>query len=363
MERPVGLRSGLESENMPLSYRISGALASPPGGGGNGPAFKVKAIATKMATQVCRPFPYPFPGWGSGTGTGTCTCTGGVESEVSMHGARMNRTGMVLATLIAAAGGSSAGEPLRLHPENPHYFLFRGKPAVLVTSGEHYGAVLNLDFDYAAYLDQLRDDGLNHTRTWLGTYRELPGTFGITDNTLAPFEKRYACPWARSSTPGYFHGGNKFDLTRWDEAFFARLRDFLSRASRCGVVVELNLFCPNYEESLWQASPLNATNNVNGIGNCKRDETYTTKHPDLLGAQEAVVRKVVGELRDFDNLYYEICNEPYFGGVTLEWQHFIAGVIADAEKDFPAKHLISQNVANGSAKVEKPHPAISIFNF
>jgi hypothetical protein len=270
---------------------------------------------------------------------------------------------MVLAALIATAGGSSAGEPLRLHPENPHYFLFRGKPTVLVTSGEHYGAVLNLDFDYAAYLDQLRDDGLNHTRTWLGTYRELPGTFGITGNTLAPHENRYASPWARSTTPGYFHGGNKFDLTRWDEAFFARLRDFLTRAAACGVVVELNLFCPNYEESLWQASPLNATNNVNGIGNCKRDETYTLKHQDLLGAQEAVVRKVVEELKDFDNLYYEICNEAYFGGVTLEWQHFIAGVIADAEKDFPAKHLISQNVANGSARVEKPHPAISIFNF
>ena len=29
--------------------------------------------------------------------------------------------------------------PLALHPENPHYFLFRGKPTVLVTSGEHYG--------------------------------------------------------------------------------------------------------------------------------------------------------------------------------------------------------------------------------
>ena len=48
-----------------------------------------------------------------------------------------------------------AWEPLRLHPRNPHYFLFRGKPAVLIASGEHYGAVLNLDFDYTAYLKEL----------------------------------------------------------------------------------------------------------------------------------------------------------------------------------------------------------------
>src|SRR5262249_37032455 len=69
------------------------------------------------------------------------------------------------------------------------------------------------------------------------------------------------------------------------------------------------------------------------------------------------------ELREFDNLFFEICNEPYFGGVTLAWQHHIADVLTAAESEFPVRHLISQNVANGSAKVETPHPAISIFNF
>ena len=29
-----------------------------------------------------------------------------------------------------------------------------------------------------------------------------------------------------------------------------------------------------------------------------------------------LVRKVVRELNEFDNVYFEICNEPYFGGVT-----------------------------------------------
>lgn len=37
--------------------------------------------------------------------------------------------------------------PIRLHPDNPHCFLWRGKPMVLITSGEHYGAVM--DFGYA----------------------------------------------------------------------------------------------------------------------------------------------------------------------------------------------------------------------
>lgn len=266
---------------------------------------------------------------------------------------------------VALAAFCVAGErPLALHPENPHYFLFRGKPTVLVTSGEHYGAVLNLDFDYERYLETLHKDGLNLTRVFSGAYCEPQGAFGIARNTLAPAPGRFIAPWARSDAPGYSGGGNKFDLARWDEAYFRRLRDFLETASRSGVVVEMNLFCPFYEEAQWKLSPMNSENNVNGVGKVARTDVYTLdKNGGLLAVQEAMVRKIVSELRDFDNLYYEICNEPYFGGVTLAWQHRIAETIADAERDFPHRHLISQNVANGSARVVDPHPAISIFNF
>jgi hypothetical protein len=90
---------------------------------------------------------------------------------------------------------------------------------------------------------------------------------------------------------------------------------------------------------------------------------YALKHEDLTEVQLAFVQKVVGELKDFDNFYYEVANEPYFGGITMDWQHRIVDVIVEAEKDFPQKHLISQNIANGSAKIENPHPAVSIFNF
>ena len=37
--------------------------------------------------------------------------------------------------------------PIRLCERHPHYFEFHGKPVVFITSGEHYGAVLNADFD------------------------------------------------------------------------------------------------------------------------------------------------------------------------------------------------------------------------
>jgi len=72
---------------------------------------------------------------------------------------------------------------------------------------------------------------------------------------------------------------------------------------------------------------------------------------------------VVAELADFDNVYYEICNEPYFGGVTRQWTQRIAETIHAAEADRPGKHLIAENVANGKAKVAGPIPQVSIFNF
>ena len=267
---------------------------------------------------------------------------------------------MLVAVILALA---VSHPPLALHPENPRYFLFRGKPTVLVTSGEHYGAVLNLDFDYVRYLDALASDGLNHTRLFSGTYREVPASFGITDNTLAPRPGRYAAPWARGTEPGDFDGGMKFDLSRWDDSYFRRLKDFMAEAQKRGVVVEMNLFCPFYEEVLWDANPMNARNNVNGVGKVPRDEVYTLKHADLTAIQEAVTRKLVTELNAFDNLYFEVANEPYFGGITLEWQHHVAKLIADTEARLPHRHLVSMNIANGSARVENPSPHVSVFNF
>jgi hypothetical protein len=261
--------------------------------------------------------------------------------------------------------GWAAPQTLALHPDNPRYFLWRGKPTVLITSAEHYGAVLNLDFDYAKYLDTLAKDKLNLTRTFTGgAYVEPDGAFNIALNTLAPATGRFISPWARSDQPGYAGGGNKFDLTRWNEAYFRRFHDFVAHAAKRRVVVEVNLFCPFYEEAQWKLSPFATNNNVNSLGHVSRTNVYTLdRHGGLLAVQERMVRQFVEELREFDNVYYEICNEPYFGGVTLAWQHHIADVITEAQKVHPNKKLISQNVANGTAQVRDSHPAISIFNF
>jgi hypothetical protein len=144
--------------------------------------------------------------------------------------------------LSLALSLTALAEPIQLHPRNPHYFLFRGKPTALITSAEHYGMVLNLDPDYRRYLDTLQADGMNYTRIFTGSYVEKHGAFGIQRNNLAPGPGRFLAPWSRSNASGYAGGGNKFDLNEWNPDYFARLKDFIDEAARRGIVVEVTLF-------------------------------------------------------------------------------------------------------------------------
>ncbi len=80
---------------------------------------------------------------------------------------------VVFASALTALIG--AGQPvsspratLAIHPDNPHYFLWRGRPAVLIGSGEHYGVLMNLDFDYRRYFDTLAAEGMMLTRVFSG---------------------------------------------------------------------------------------------------------------------------------------------------------------------------------------------------
>jgi len=264
-------------------------------------------------------------------------------------------------------GRSDSAKPfLSLHPRNPHYFMFRDKPAILIGSTEHYGAVMNLDFDFVKYLKELEASGLNVTRTFSGVYVEPAGAFGIKKNTMAPAANRFICPWARSNEPGYANGGNKFDLSRWDENYFTRLKDFLTEAGKRNIVVELDLFSNIYDTIQWKLSPLYFKNNTSRIGNVDDwKEVLSLRHPELLAVQEKMVRKIISELKDFDNLYYEVCNEPYFGDTLAlrDWEDHMTKIIADVEKDFNQKHLISNNVANHHRLVSKPRESVSIYNF
>jgi hypothetical protein len=305
------------------------------------------------------------------------------------------RVALACACFGAAAWPAGAKDALARHPENRRVFVFRGRPTLLVGSGEHYGAVVNLDFDQRRYLDALAKDGLNLTRLFVGTYYEKPGAFGISNNTLAPAPGRAIVPWARSDVPGAADGGNKVDLSRFSDAYFERLRGFVAEAGQRGIIVEVVLFSSYYGDAGWSTSPQNAANNVNGVGQLPRERVNTLENGGLLEVQERLVRQIVRELQHADNVSYEIQNEPWAdhgvaAGVlhfsilpqdmrsagnfwknrvdlaapaSLAWQARLAAVISEEERALGVRHLIAQNYANHAYPLRDLDPNVDVLNF
>lgn len=282
--------------------------------------------------------------------------------------------------------------PIQLHRQNPHYFLFRDRVTVLVGSGEHYGAILNADFDYHRYLSALEATGLNYTRLFPGSYIEVPAkSFGIRRNDLAPEPGRLLAPWARSDAPGYSGGGNKFDLDRWDAAYFKRFHDFLAEAETRGIVVEISLFSSQYGEMQWNVSALNPANNVNLTDPIDWKKLNTLDNGNLLARQERYARKIVREANSFSNVIFEIDNEPWSDRpaltdvvnpylfppgrdqfpnsidlpdeLTMAWQERVVQWITTEESSLPNRHLIAQNYCNFRLPVGRLLPSVSVVNF
>jgi hypothetical protein len=238
------------------------------------------------------------------------------------------------------------GEPIKLHPSNPHYFLYKGKPTLLITSAEHYGAVVNGDFDYKTYLKALKAYGLNYTRIYPGGLFEPKDKF-IKGNTLGIVPGNMVLPWARSDKPGYSGGGNLFDLDKWNPAYFSRLKDFVREAAKQDVVVEICFYNAQYNDT-WPIHPLYFKNNIQGEGNYHFNDFQTLKHPDLVKRQDDYVRKIVQEVHSFDNVILEICDEPLLNGTPVKeagaWISHNIDVIKDTESKFSQEHLIAQQL-------------------
>lgn len=279
---------------------------------------------------------------------------------------------------VLLIGLAAPAQPISLHPHNQHYFLYNGKPTVLITSAEHYGAVINASLDYKKYLNALERYHLNLTRVFTGSYYE--GKYeDAPENTMAIRPEKLLVPWARSNVPGYVNGGNKFDLSKWDNSYFERLKNFCKEASEKGIVVEIVFFSANYSQSNWKNSPLNQHNNINLSKNVPYNEIFLLSNKELIDYQLAMVRKIVEEVNAFDNVYFEICNEPYWlKGIPevdssiheqqvtpeiYEWQKKIALKVKETEQKLPKKHLIAQNFANAYLKIKNLDSNVSILNF
>lgn len=275
-----------------------------------------------------------------------------------------------LAVLAAATGsialGSCGGEtdsvsprtqpagPLRVLRSNPRYFTDGRGKAVYLTGSHVWWNLLGdrtwpadcytsgrQPFDYGRYLRRLAHYHHNFFRLWtfeLTRWRECGGS----DVQLAPQ------PWLRIGPGNGLDGRPRFDLNRFDDAYFARLRDRVVRAAARGMYVSVMLFegwSLQFAEPPWNwaAHPFNAANNVNRIdgdanGDGSGTEIHTLGNSRVLAVQEAYVRRVVDALGDLDNVLYEVVNES--GPESTAWQYHMTRLIKSYEAGRPKQHPV-----------------------
>lgn len=250
--------------------------------------------------------------------------------------------------------------PLRVMRQNPRYFTDGRGRAVYLTGSHVWWNLLGdrtwqvecyadrtWPFDYESYLERLRRYNHNFFRLWtfeLTSWRECGGG----EVRLSPQ------PWLRTGPGTALDGLPKFDLTRFDPAYFTRLRDRVMRARAKGIYVSIMLFegwSPRFAQAPWRwaAHPFNAGNNVNGIdgdrnGDGIGTEVHTLADPRVLAVQRAYVRRVVDTVNDLDNVLYEIVNEA--GVESTAWQYSMIGLVKRYEASKPKQHPVGMTFQN-----------------
>jgi hypothetical protein len=223
-------------------------------------------------------------------------------------------------------GPDAAAGPLVVSAVNPRYFTVAsggvadGKAVYL--TGSHIWNNLHDGLgpgpscaerpernDYQAYLAFLRDHGHNFIRLWRWEHFRSQ-SFGKAFHLCMTPQ-----PWPRTGPGAAADGKPRFDLSRFDEAFFGRLRDRVIAAGNVGCYVSVMLFegwglhlspAPDNVEG----HPFGAGNNINqiAIGSIV-DYQVLPLDRRVQAFQDAYLRKVVDTVHDLPNVLYEVVNE------------------------------------------------------
>jgi hypothetical protein len=248
-----------------------------------------------------------------------------------------------------------ASGPLRVHQVNPRYFT-DGGGKVIYLAGSHTwdnlqdrGPEPHPNFDYSAYLGKIRTFNHNLIRLW--AWEQAAWAPWTHDRILfSPL------PYPRLGPGTALDGGLKFDLTKFDESYFDRLRSRVVAAGDQGIYVAVMLFQGWSIESKgnlgnpWRGHPYHSANNINGINgdpDAKADGTdvHTLKISEVRALQEEYVRKVIDTLNDLDNVLYEISNES--GSHSTDWQYHMIRFIKAYEATKPKQHPVGMTFQYG----------------
>jgi hypothetical protein len=233
--------------------------------------------------------------------------------------------------------------PLRVHPANPRYFQDGEGRAVYLAGSHHWDNLVDNGerpggFDFEGYLDSLAAWGHNLIRLW------------AHEAWLHDLDPR---PWLRTGPRLALDGRPRFDLTRFDPEYFARLRWRVLRAAERGIYVAVMLFNGwsihnKGEGNPWDRHPFNRRNNVNGADgdpDARGDgsDAHSLRVPAVTGLQELYARHVVEAVGDLDNVLWEISNES--PGTSRDWQVYMIRFLKNLEAARGRQHPVGMTFA------------------
>ena len=262
--------------------------------------------------------------------------------------------------LLASAGSSTIGfsqtytmGPLKAS-RNPNYFEDGNGSPLLLCGSQTWntlqdwgagGAVQPLDFD--AFVSFLVGHGHNFTLLWgteLPKFSNLPVTSTHPpDFTVSPH------PWMRTGPGLATDGGLKFDLRKFDENYFERLRKRADALHRAGIYVGVYLFTGEWLlrfRSPTDGYPFSAPNNVNGVDDGYRGgpadsglaSVTMTETNSITDFQDAYVRKIIDILNDLPNVLWITSEEAPMKSTW--WNNHLISLVRAYERGKRWQHPI-----------------------
>ncbi len=206
---------------------------------------------------------------------------------------------------------------------NPHYFKDAKGTALILAGSQTWNTLQDWGsggsaqaLDFPAFVKFLTAHGQNFTLLWrveMPKFCSLPSTSSAPpDFTVSPQ------PWQRTGPGKATDGGLKFDLTKFDQGYFDRLRARTQALNDAGIYAGIYLFTGEFINIFRCASdgyPFTGANNINGI-----DDGYTSGPKGMASMtmtapnaitryQDAFVEKVIDTLNDLPNVLWIVSEE------------------------------------------------------
>lgn len=201
------------------------------------------------------------------------------------------------------------------------YFSYHGEPLLSFGAMSDFIFYVGEDaFDYREWADWQADHGMNHCRAY------LPGSWVHVEQIIA--ENGGSLERAVFPFPETTPGSRIFDLSRFDERYWQRLREQCLYLQSKGIIIDLLMFNGwqlwNYNAEVagrnWDGHFFNPDNNINACTSpldTQADRTNRLRfyhsvadgNEDLVRLQEAYFRKIIQVTHDLDNVYYELVHE------------------------------------------------------